>query len=256
MAKVATSMFQTFGLRHEWLVDVMNKGNEWFESNSLGNMQVHSMLSWLRETGLLHKRNEFSNLFRELVKYRSKLSNQNIWEVLLYNLYTQLPLVRWFFSDLPRGEDVSSKELERRIMAVDPANKARTTNNAVRSLINLFDAMPQDVQQQYVEIRKKGSLRIINIKPYIHVSDIGMIYCIYRYSELVHQRRFTVKRLYNTEDRLSPINLFNVSNNDFVKLLRRMEHYKLGHMELIADLDNITIDEWKAYEVFQHYFIK
>lgn len=83
--RIATSKFQTFGLRREWLLLFLADLKGWFSNNNLGNRQLESLKAWLRGCEFLEKNK--STLLAELL---SKIRNKDetfIWGIVWVNLY-------------------------------------------------------------------------------------------------------------------------------------------------------------------------
>ena len=62
--RIATSKYQTFGLRNEWLASFINEPEQWIEMNKLGlgNRQIQSMVAWLKDCELLDKTKNITEL--------------------------------------------------------------------------------------------------------------------------------------------------------------------------------------------------
>ncbi|MCM8783058.1 MAG: hypothetical protein NC909_01490 [Candidatus Omnitrophica bacterium] len=94
--RVCGSKYGTFGIRKEGMVNFLSRGKEFFESNSLGPKQIEAFVYYLRDTELIDKKLNLTELFsilKEIFKKEGGYSKV-LWGVIWINLCFNSPLPR------------------------------------------------------------------------------------------------------------------------------------------------------------------
>lgn len=243
--KIATSKYQTFGLRSHWLKSFLNNPKDWFLDNpsGLGNRQVQAMASWLRDAEIIDQKKELTPFGNSLVKFRN---NENrIWTLIWINLHSQVNLIKWFLNDIKWGEKYTTKELVEMIVDKDPINKTKTTQNAISSLVNMFAESPLSGILSIGRITKKSNIRTIWKTGSGEIDSLSIAYSLFKYAEEKERYKFTVSEFYNENCVGGPHFLFGISKDRFEAVLRGLQEEKnqLIRVNLVAGLDNIFLRE-------------
>lgn len=243
--KVATSKYQTFGLRNHWLKSFLNKPENWFIDNpaGLGNRQVQAMVSWLKDAEILTSKKELTHFGNSLVNFRN--NEIRIWTLIWTNLHSKVNLIKWYLNDIKWGEKYSTKELVEMIVDKDSINKPKTTQNAISSLVNMFAESPLSGILSIGKITKKSNVRTIWKTGSDEIDSLVVAYSLYKYAEQKERYKFTVSEFYDKNCDGGPFILFGLSKEKFETILRGLQEEKnqLVRVNLVAGLDNIFLRE-------------
>ena len=241
--KIATSKYQTFGLREEWLNSYLQDNEDWIEKNKmrLGNRQLQSMIAWLKDSELLDKEKNPSILVNKM-----KLIFENyydaIWPVIWTNLYYNVKLVKWYCDEVKWGSSYSSKDLVQLIVGYDSINKEKTSSNAVNSLLNLFENSQIGLKYKIGMIEKLSNLRYVKKIGYEDIPSIAIAYCIYKYAEKCKRYNFKLDDFFNKKSNGGPYKLFGISKEKLKStLIGLQENKNIIQVDFTANLDNINL---------------
>ena len=238
--KIATSKYQNFGMRREWLLLFLRNIDRWFENNNLGNRQKESLKTWLKDADLLSEKNTPTRLAKLLSNIPNELF---VWEIIWANLYYNVNLIKWYLASIAWGEVFSSKELVEKVMQADPNSKEKTTQNSISSLFNLFDTSPLGKELKIGIIEKRGRERVVKKLGTDDIHPLAVAYSLYKAAEHIGRRDFTVSELYRRDFEGGPYKLFGISRDKLERILRGLQEDKdqILRVDLAADLDNIYL---------------
>jgi len=238
--KIATSKYQNFGMRREWLLLFLRNIDRWFENNNLGNRQKESLKTWLKDADLLSEKNTPTRLAKLLSNIPNELF---VWEIIWANLYYNVNLIKWYLASIVWGEVFSSKELVEKVMQADPNSKEKTTQNSISSLFNLFDTSPLGKELKIGIIEKRGRERVVKKLGTDGIHPLAVAYSLYKAAEHIGRRDFTVSELYRRDFEGGPYKLFGISRDKLERILRGLQEDKdqILRVDLAADLDNIYL---------------
>ncbi len=234
--------YTTFGLREKWLKSFLENKNNWFEiDNQLGTEQIPAMTNWLRDAELLKVKDKKPNKLCDFVS--QKLSIDDIWEIIMINLYYNSTIINWFFSSIQWNKKIDKKDLLQVLEDDFPESSPRTLSNALQSLVNTFDVANSSLMNNLVSIEKKGNKRIINKKGTNEVSSYAILYSLYKYAERTNRYSFTVSELYSEDILGGPYKIFGISKSSLENKLRSLQENKnrLVDIAIVADLDTINL---------------
>lgn len=242
MRGIATSKYQTFGMRRDWLLSFLRGADDWLENNNLGNRQKESLKSWLKDADLLSENNTptgFAKSLRNIVSFNELL----VWETIWTNLYYNANLIRWYIDSIVWGEVLSSKELVEKIVQTDPNSKERTIQNSISSLFNLFDDSLLGKELKIGIIEKRGRERVVKKFGTDEIDPLAVAYSLYKAAEHIGRRDFTVSELYRKDFEGGPYKLFGISRDKLERILKGLQEDRnqILRVDLVADLDNIYL---------------
>ena len=242
-AKIATSKFQNFGLRKEWLMFFLCNTEDWISKTNLGNRQVESLKTWLRESELLegNKPTVAANILSKIID-RYELF---VWEIVWTNLYYNVNLIKWYLDTFDWGSTFSRKDLLLKLLEDDESAKERTAKNAISSLLNLLDSSPIGYELKIGVVKKIGGERYVKKIGTDNLHPLAVAYSLYKAAEHLGRRDFTVSELYSKEFQGGPYKLFGISRDRLERILRGLQEDKehILRVDLFADLDNIYLRE-------------
>jgi len=248
--RIATSKFQNFGLRRDWLVFFLHNLNDWFSKTNLGNRQIESLKTWLQECDLLDK-----NMPTNISKLLGKIVDNNellIWEIVWANLYYNVSLIRWYLEYFEWNSSISGKDIVAKLLECDINAKEKTAKNAVSSLLNLFDSTPIGSDLKIGLIEKKDRQRYIKKIGTDDIHPLSVAYSLYKAAEYLERKDFTISELYNKDFKGGPFMLFGISRDKLERILRGLQEDKeqILRVDLVADLENIHLrDDLSSVDV-------
>lgn len=240
--RIATSKFQNFGLRRDWLIFFLHNLNDWFVKTNLGNRQVESLKTWLRESELIDKNNKptaIAKLLSEIINKHELL----VWKIILVNLYYNVNLIKWYLNTLEWGTSISGKDLALKLLKDDSNAKEKTAKNAISSLFNLFDCSPIGYELKIGVVEKRGRERYVKKIGTDNIHSLAVAYSLYKAAEHMGRRDFTISELYSKKFKGGPYRLFGISRDKLERILRGLQEDKeqILQVDLVADLDNIYL---------------
>jgi phosphoadenosine phosphosulfate reductase len=248
--------YSTFGLRKEWLIQYLQKGDEW-DWGGLGNKQVESMKRWLLDSEFREKSSKSSSELGKLFIEYNKPSDLFMWSVIWYNLGCEgnSPLIRWYQLEVEKGE-YKKDDLINCLAGFRGVNEPnRTDANAIGALCNLLDQSPIGSEmgmgrQESIDAKKhykKGQI--------VNIPDLAILYSIFRYAEKQKRKQLVASELITTKDS-TPYWVYGLEYNAIKAILIRLasQYPDLFYAEFSGNLDNIilsndknSLDVVKAY---------
>jgi len=250
--RIATSKFQNFGLRRDWLIFFLQNLNDWFSKTNLGNRQIESLKTWLRESEFFDKNNRPT----PIAKLLSEIINDEllIWEIVWTNLYYNVNLIKWYLNTFEWSTSISGKDLVIKLLGDDSNAKEKTAKNAISSLFNLFDCSPVGCELKIGIVEKRGRERYIKKIGTDNIHSLAIAYSLYKAAEHIGRRDFTISELYSKEFKGGPYKLFGISKDKLERILRGLQEDKeqILRVDLVADLENIYLrDDLSSLDVLK-----
>jgi phosphoadenosine phosphosulfate reductase len=234
--------YLTFGIKEGWLEDFLNKSELWFSNNNLGNKQVDSMKSWLRDCELLDKNNGTTDLAK---LFQNIIDNKFIWQILWINLCYNSSVCKWFIDNIEWNMELSIKEIVELIHSFDKYISERTIKSGVLSLFKTFETTPLGKELKIGIIEKRGRERFVKKLGTDDIHSFAIAYSLYKAAENIGRRDFTVSELYRKEFKGGPYKLFGISRDNLERILRGLQEDReqILRVDLAADLDNIYLHD-------------
>ncbi len=236
--------YSTFGLREEWLSSFLNFGDQWLEKNNLGPKQIPAVLHWLIDAELLEPKTKKTTMLGEYLRKIYLKNNLFVWCIIWNNLYYNSRVIEWYCDQVDWEAIYTKKELKEKIALSHPNLSKGTLSNPVDAMVNMFDNSPLGEKLQIGLLDKKG--RIIKSIKKIGTDDIHPLvvaYSLYKASEHIGRRDFTISELYSKEFEGGPYKLFGISRDKLERILRGLQEDKeqILRIDLVADLENIYL---------------
>ena len=130
------SLFNTFGLRKEWVALYLDHPERWEETGALGNRQIEAFKRWIKVCELEDKSCSLFSLFQS-----STVNNLMPWEIAWANIAANLATASWYVKELGFGT-WKTTELRNILEARHPHLAQRTVTNAINELTGLLERTP------------------------------------------------------------------------------------------------------------------
>lgn len=244
--------YKSFGLRDEWISEYFANPHDFWKANSLGTAQVDSFKGWLKDAEVIDEKNNITPLGSYL-KSVYEDERDLVWEILWINLSCNSYIVRWFTENIKIGQAFDKKMLSELMISTGAPAAKTTIDAAVGALLQLFRCSPIGEEYGYaIPIDNNKYIR----KENDYVSDKGVLYYLYKHSELVNSTALRVSDCYNQNGDLNALNVLGINKMEFEKVLRVLNSasQRLIIADLNTGLDNITLqselDALKAVSLF------
>lgn len=246
--------YSTFGLKEDWVSDLMQTGDEWFvEYPGLGPKMIPAAINWLRDARVVDmkekKLSELGVLLQDLYSKKAFYA----WQIIWINLCFHSAAVECYVKDLTVLNDYNKADLITMLQYRFPDISEATLGNPAGALLNMFDNSPfgctiEDVDFSDYSLRM-GVIshtkreRLTRKVGTDNVSDIAIAYLLYKIAENENRRAFTVEELYDNTSLNGPSTIFNLSLEKFHVILRALTEKGILTAELQGGLDNIKLAE-------------
>jgi phosphoadenosine phosphosulfate reductase len=246
-SKMKVNRYFTFGLRKPWLESFLERGAEWFVTNTLGSEQKKAMNNYLFDSELIDKKKNPTALFNILSKLLDK-EPETVWQVVWVNLCIHSDLFKWYVTEIPWGKVWQKDELVEKLTEKGIAQ--RTARNAINALTNTFETSPLGNWFGKFAGKNKRDKRYYKAG----TSDISIWalgYALYKLKELKGWKGTSVREIFELTD-AGPYVWFGLTRDSFIKKLRSLKVRKLIGADLVADLDNIHFrDDIKPIHILE-----
>ena len=244
------SKYGTFGIHESWIDEFFADLDAFWESNALGNKQVDSFKAWLKDAEIIDNKNVITPL-GQLLSEKYIDSHDAIWEIIWINLCYNSLLANWFIQAIGVGKSFDSRILSEMSLDEFSGNFSENTiKYAIQGFMQLFNYSPiGELLHQGEPLVNKALIR----KEHTDITDIGLIYSLYKYGSVNKIRMFRMSDLYSNDTKTGPYKEFGLSNQLLEKSLRSLNSNteRLIVAELNMGLDHITLQEIQPIDVLR-----
>lgn len=247
---VGFGKYQTFGMRENWFRGFINDPEHWFKNHNLGNKQFDSMIAWLRDCELIKENKKIP--VEIITKFQALFADDPIlcYSIIWVNLFYNSSVVNWYLTNVNWNETYSLKKLKEK--AMNELNiPERTVMSGLNSLFNMFENTPYGKELKLGVIEKENKERVLIKMGNDDIHPFAVLYSIYRLAIDQKRYRLRLNEFYNGNVEGGPYLIFGISKDKLEKSLIWLQEKRrdLINVELIADLDNINLNE----DISNHY---
>lgn len=249
MKKQSLNSFADHAPKIEWIEEFYDNGNNFFENNGLGPMQIQKFRVFLRDSGLAQK-NKTTELY-ELSK-RFRVDDGNIWAIIFVNLIYNNIEVKWFVDNMPIDKEFERKELEELIIETDGSiseKDATSVKNTFKKFVDLpfgkeLNFGTYNVVNRKTEYLKRTKCNISN--------PLVLLYALYKYAEENGGMwSFSLSSLLDMSRKsagISPARIFGLDGDDMEPMLRGLsaKYEDYINVTFTHDLDKITLRDYHS----------
>ena len=243
------SGYGTFGLREEWLSEYFADHNSFWRNNSLGNKQIDSFKSWLKDAGIIDSKKNITEI--GLLLASNYVDNYYlVWEIIWINLVHNSTLINWFLKNTPLNVVYSKTKLQS-IYEMQYSEGLKTFEYSLGALFNLFSTSPVGSEfRQKIDVSKTE----YNRETYDSISEISLAYSIYKFAELNNVKSLRISDFYQDNVESGFFVEFGIGKQDIEKTLRILNSStnRVLIAELNTGLDHISLrDDLNSFEVLK-----
>lgn len=209
--------YKSFGLREEWLKQILIDEQKFFSQNTLGPIQFESFIYFLRDCELIDKKKNFAELFSILKRIfeRDGIKSKTIWGIIWINLCFNSYLFRWW-ANLPEG--FYTKEDIINLLADSYGKKNQYVINGYSSIFETLERSPIGIYFGQGIVKREGRSRtVLKKKGSTEIPFILPLYNLYKLSKNIREYRFSIKDI--EDNILSPQKIFSLSSKDIEYIL-------------------------------------
>lgn len=245
MKKNSINSFADHAPKMEWVESFFAEGDGFFESNSLGPMQIQKFKTFLTDSGLAVK-GKTTALFETLSNYG--VDNDVTWGIAYVNLVYNNVEMRWFIDNMPVGELFSKEELENILMDHKlTAKDAASVRKAFKRMVDIPLGTVLHFGEYSVYKKSEETMR----RTKCSVTDPRvLLYALYKYAEENDgYYSFSLTTLLDkTIDSvgISPAKIFGLEFDDLEPMLRGLsaQYNDYINVTFTHDLDKITLRDY------------
>lgn len=244
--------FSSHAPKLEWLTELFDTEEYFFEENSLGTEQKSFFKTFLNHCNLTNN-NQLTDLFYliKLLGYKSNVS----WCILLTNLAYQNAQVEWYVQTMDIGKYYDRLEIENLSISTGGVNP-KYTNFIITAYGRLCELpLGTDLNFGYVEKKGKNITTLARNKIYFEDNRV-LLYALYKFAEKCNlDKEFHVSYLYDEtveRDGVSPVRLFGLYDEEELKsmLLGLSSAYpEFINATFTNDLKTITLRDKTSQDV-------
>lgn len=246
--------YSTFGLREDWVNNLMQTGDEWFvEYPGLGPKMIPAAINWLRDARVVDLKEKKLSQFGLIVQKLYEKKAYYAWQIIWINLCFHSAAVECYVQDLTNLNDYSKSDLITMLQYRFPDISEATLGNPAGALLNMFDNSPfgctiEDVDFSNYSL-KMGVIshskreRMTRKVGTDNISEIAIAYLLYKIAEIEQRYAFTVSELYSSTTLNGPSVIFNLPLEKFHTILRSLTEKGILTAELQGGLDNIKLND-------------
>ena len=204
--------------KYEWVRDFYESGDEFFEDNTLGPMQISMFKRFLADAKLAEK-NHVTDFMR--MTSEAGWETETTWGLILVQLAYSNPQIRWYADHMPVGERIPRSYLEDQLAdeGVSPKD-AKSITKAFGRLCEL----PLGTVLNFGSVEKKGRQILSLTREKTTLKDDRVVmYALYRFAEACDgYYQFTLSRLLDetvVSDGITPSKLFGYDSDEMQQIV-------------------------------------
>lgn len=226
----------------EWLDELFEKKEHFFESPSINGPKVGFFSTFLRHANIIDD-GKFTRLF--YIVDSLTLDNEAAWALMLVNLsYT--PEVGWYVQNVGFNENFNRQYIVSKLTEDAGCANERAATDVFRSYCRLLDLGFNQVGMGFVDKSDKKNVELIRTS-WKSPDERVILYSLYKFAEACgNYKQFTLTRLLDNtieSDGISPTQIFGLDRDTMEKILNGLTFNYPDYIEarFTLGLDNITL---------------
>lgn len=255
---MAVDRYAGMGLKKSFLNSfLIYPDNQWEKDGYLSSKQKVSLAHWLIDAELIELKTRKATLLgRYLQIMASEIMSINqynlIWAIIWTNLYYNSEIVRWFCDNIDWGSSFTKQEIANKMALFYPFLKRGTIRNSINALVNTLKSFFWEFRAFDFSISENGRIKSIIKKGTDSIPNLAVAYSLYKMFEHEGRKSYTVSQLYDKKSNGGPYKLFGISKERLEKKLRSLQEDNILAVDLVADLDNIFLQNFSALTIVKY----
>lgn len=235
--------FANHAPKEEWIADFIEKGNTFWDNNTLGRQEVPLFRKFLKFAGILNNDNKTTAIY-------DLLSNgyDTAWGYSMVD-FAYNPQFHWYIDNMPINEEIPRKEFSE--MLINDGVAKRDTS----SIIGAFKRFTKMAYGDFlgfgkVSYNKNEQVTSLTRCKCVNVDDRVILYALYKYAEKCDgYYSFSLNTLMdinNGSTGISPIKIFGISHDEMEIILRRLSanYNEYINVSFTHDLEKISLRDY------------
>ena len=245
--------YKNMGVQYSWVVEYLDKKDDFWEDNSLGSQMITSLKAFLRHAGVLVGKK--ISTFGEKV---ADLGGDTViaWSLMLCNLvYT--PQFNWWVSNVGFNHTYTQAEIKEMLEGIVTDNSRKNIISGFKNIFSTNEILGKILGLGVVNLKKKGRNTVLvdvyRTKWEEPIPEV-ILYSLFKFAEACDgYYQFSLSTLLDDtleRDGISPTLIFGLDRETMIKLLNNLStHYpEFIRASFTLDLETITLSEDKTSE--------
>lgn len=218
--------YKNMGVRYQWVVDYLEKKNDFWDNNNLGSMMITALKTFLRHSDIADKGKKYS-----ITTFGEKISEIGVdtdiaWALILCNVvYTEQ--FNWWVMNIDLHRTYSKAELTE--MLKETALTSNGIKNVLDGFKNIFytnDILSQQIKFGQVNVEEKGrNIYLVDVcrSSWDKADPRVILYALYKFAEHCGDYyQFTLTTLMDDSierDGISPTRIFGLDRDTMEPML-------------------------------------
>jgi len=251
--------YKNMGIRYSWVVEYLQKKDEFWDNNGLGSMMLTALKTFLRHAEVSEK-NKITDFGKIVANFSGK--SPIAWALMLCNLvYT--PQFNWWVMNIKLNHQYTQKEIDEMLKDLLTDNGRKNVISGFKNIFYTNPILSNEIGFGFVNVENKGK-NIYFIDAYRTTwatPDAKVIlYSLYKFAEHCGDYyQFTLSTLLNDSierDGISPTRIFGLDYNTMVPILNGLSanysdfisvSFTLGSDVINLNLDKTSEDVLKLF---------
>lgn len=254
----AIDRYSNMGVEFSWIDEFLSKGDEFWNTHTLGTNMVKNLKSFLVDAGITIGKKQSITLFGQRAMELGS-ANNSIWGVAVCNLaYTSE--FNWWIKNVAFNTIYTPDELKELIRSTEANATDNTVSHVVSAFKNIFytnKVVGEDLGLAVVDVTQKNGKRAFNsVIRNVWSTPIPevILYSLYKFAEACGDyHQFTLSYLMDEtieRDGVSPTTIFGLDRDTMIRIINGLA---INYPEFISasfsfDLDTITLRKDKKAE--------
>ncbi|MCR5186520.1 MAG: phosphoadenosine phosphosulfate reductase family protein [Clostridia bacterium] len=250
--KVSVNSFASHAPKTEWVRDFFDLGNGFWEDNSLGKNQVPMFKRFLRDSGLIDKNGDCTELF-EIHKSIGWDSNL-LWGIMLSNLAYN-PQIQWYIKNMDVGAFYERSYISELLTS---EGVSQNDASAIIGAFKRFCELPMGNVLNWGSVFESGNkIDSLSRNQCIITDNLVVLYSLLLFSEKCNDyKEFTLSWLLNDSverDGVSPSRIFGIDYESMKSILLGLSAKYPDFIDatFTNDLEKISIKGMKSTDVIK-----
>lgn len=214
--------YKNMGIRYSWVVEYLNKKDEFWNDNGLGSMMLKSLKTFLRHAEITDK-NKITNFGRIVASLGGESAVS--WALMICNLvYT--PQFNWWVMNIDTNRQYTHKELDEMLKELLTDNSRKNVISGFKNIFCTNPVLGENLGFGFVNVEKKGknTYLIDAYRTSWTAPDPRVIlYSLYKFAEKCGDYyQFTLTELLDNSierDGISPTRIFGLDYDTMIPIL-------------------------------------
>ena len=245
--------YKNMGIQYSWVVEYLDKKDDFWNDNALGSQMVTSLKVFLRHAGVM-KRMKITAFGEKVADFGS--GTEQAWALMLCNLvYT--PQFNWWVNNIDFDHTYTQAEIKEMLEGVVTDNSRKNIISGFKNIFFTNEILGKALGFGIVKTEKKGKNTVLvyayRTKWEEPVPEV-ILYSLFKFAEACDgYYQFSLSTLMDDtleKDGISPTRMFGLDRETMIGLLNNLStHYpEFIRASFTLDLETITLSEDKTAE--------